>query len=135
MRANIEMCPGVGLFVCSSNGVCRTEPGVSAGGMILRVLRLNTATEPPLVQKSLNFALYAPTNRTGDTWHIQIDNLRNLDTLAYAWEAQGELGWRGRRRYAPGSPLLDPYATLARPVQLPDTEAGGLTFLAGAALT
>eukprot|EP00892_Ulva_mutabilis_P009109 jgi/Ulvmu1/6570/UM003_0207.1 len=104
-----------------------------AGGMILRILRLDMKTEPPTVAKSLNFALHPATHKTGDIWHIQVDNLRNLDTLAYAWEAQGELGWRANLRYAPGAPLLDPYATLARPVKLPDTEGGGLHFLAGRA--
>lgn len=98
---------------------------------MLRILRLDTSTDPPAVKKSLNFALYPHTHRTGDIWHIQIDNLRNLDSLAYAWEAQGELGWRGRLRFGPGAPLLDPYATLARKVKLPDAEAGGQAFLAG----
>lgn len=103
----------------------------AAGGMILRIFRLDTLTAPPTVKKSLNFALAPTTHKTGDVWHIQIDNLRGLDTLAYAWEAQGELGWRGSLRYAPGLPLLDPYATLARTIKLPESEVGGLEFLAG----
>jgi pullulanase/glycogen debranching enzyme len=73
------------------------------------------------------------THKTGDTWHIRVPNLRDASTLAYAWEARGEWGWKGRARFAPGSPLLDPYATFARPVKLPESEQGGRVVLAGAA--
>lgn len=105
--------------------------GSHAGGMMLRILRLDTATNPPTVKKSLNIALYPHTHRSGDIWHVQVDNLRNLDTLAYAWVAEGELGWRGRLRFAPGSHLLDPYATMARTVQLPELAVEDHSFIAG----
>jgi hypothetical protein len=66
---------------------------------------------------------------------MQVDNLKGLHSMVYAWEAEGPLGWRGQLRFAPGAPLLDPYATVARTIRLPQSEAGGREILAGEALS
>lgn len=104
-----------------------------AGGMTLRLFRLGRDGLSHKTEKSLDLTLHPSVHKTGDVWHIQVDNLRNLQSMVYAWEAIGPLGWRGQLRFAPGAPLLDPYATQARRVKLPESEAGGREIWAGCA--
>ena len=96
--------------------------------MTLRIFRL----EGTQATKSMDIALDPNTHRTGDIWHCQLRNLKRTQHMAYAWLAHGTIGWSGATRFAPGSPLLDPYATSVRPVQMPKAEQGGRTVLAGA---
>ncbi len=35
----------------------------------------------------MQVALDAGINRTGDTWHVCLEGLKDLDTLAYGWRA------------------------------------------------
>ena len=99
--------------------------------MTLRLFRMAEKGLSNQAEKSLDLALHPSQHRTGDVWHIQVDNLSNLHSMVYAWEAIGPLGWRGQGRFAPGAPLLDPYATRARRVRLPQSEAGGREIWAG----
>jgi hypothetical protein len=96
--------------------------------MTLRIFRV----EGGAAAKTMDLALDPHTHRTGDVWHIEVTNLKRLHAIAYAWLASGEAGWRGATRFAPGSPLLDPYAKLVLPVRLPASEQGGRTVLAAA---
>lgn len=100
---------------------------VHAEGVKLRILRLADTTVANTMELELNPVL----NRTGDVWHIEVHNLKDLVSVAYVWLADGELGWRGATRFSPGAPLLDPYATVATRVQLPATELDGRTIVAG----
>lgn len=115
----------------SESGGGRNIPA-HAGGMTLRLFRLGRDGLSHKTEKSLDLTLHPCVHKTGDVWHIQVDNLRNLRSMVYAWEAIGPLGWRGQLRFAPGAPLLDPYANQARRVKLPESEAGGREIWAGA---
>lgn len=79
----------------------------------------------------MDLALDSFVNRIGDVWHIEVHNLRRLDAVAYCWVASGDIGWKGALRFAPGSPLLDPYATLSKLVSLPAAEQSGRMVFAG----
>jgi pullulanase/glycogen debranching enzyme len=102
-----------------------------AGGMTLRLFRLARDGLSHQIEKSLDLALHPAVHRTGDVWHIQVNKLQNLHSMVYAWEALGPLGWREQLRFAPGAPLLDPYAKRARRVRLPKSESSGREIWAG----
>ena len=41
-------------------------------------------------QKVLEIGLDSHTNRTGDTWHVCVHGMRNMDSMAYGWRATGD---------------------------------------------
>jgi hypothetical protein len=94
--------------------------------MTLRLMRLKDRC----VIKTIDIFLEPNLFRSGDVWHVQVSNLKDLGNLAYCWMASGEVGWRGQARFSPGACLLDPYARAASYVKLPDSEQGGREILA-----
>ncbi|GAX79475.1 hypothetical protein CEUSTIGMA_g6916.t1 [Chlamydomonas eustigma] len=56
-------------------------------------------------------------NKTGDCWHICVEGMRDPGSMCYAWRASGP---EGRNDFHAGYLLLDPYATSASPVLLPE---------------
>lgn len=58
-------------------------------------------------------------NKTGDVWHIQVDDLSDLESLYYGWKADGALGWEGGSRFHPKQVLLDPFSHHVKPLELP----------------
>ena len=42
----------------------------------------------------LEICLDPLTNRTGDQWHICVHGLRDLESLCWAWRADGEVLWQ-----------------------------------------
>ncbi|KAG2494253.1 hypothetical protein HYH03_007608 [Edaphochlamys debaryana] len=71
-------------------------------------------------QSVLEIMLDPLTHRTGDVWHICVHGLKDLETLCWAWRADGEILWENGKRFHPGFMLCDPYATRAVPVLLPE---------------
>jgi len=72
-------------------------------------------------------ALDPELNKTGDVWHIQIEDLSDLETLCFGWKADGVLGWEGGSRFHPKQVLLDPFSHHVKPLDLPGVSEG--TFL------
>jgi hypothetical protein len=114
-------------FIPLCDGIFFSSPCCTAAAITLRIFRLKGSA----VVKTMDIALDPFVNRTGDVWHIEVHMLRRPDAVAYCWLASGEVGWKGALRFAPGLPLLDPYATIALPVQLPTAEQSGRTVFAG----
>lgn len=79
---------------------------------------------------AVELSLDPTLNRTGDTWHISIPNLRNVDKLCYGWRVDGDVSWESGFRIQPELVLVDPEApglvhlpmTPAPPLQLPSVE-------------
>jgi hypothetical protein len=94
--------------------------------MTLRLMRL----QGKQVIKTMDISLEPSLFRTGDVWHVEVNHLKDLDTLSYCWMASGEVGWRGRARYSPGACLLDPYSRGAAYVKQQEAEQGGKEILA-----
>ncbi|GIL45006.1 hypothetical protein Vafri_2415 [Volvox africanus] len=76
--------------------------------------------EPLAVQNVLEIVLDPLTHRTGDVWHICVHGLKDLESLCWAWRADGEILWQNGNRFHPGFMLMDPWATRAVPVLLPE---------------
>ncbi|GLC33109.1 hypothetical protein PLESTB_000369500 [Pleodorina starrii] len=76
--------------------------------------------EPLVAQSVLEVVLDPLTNRTGDVWHICVHGLKDLESLCWAWRADGEILWQNGNRFHPGFMLMDPWATRAVPVLLPE---------------
>eukprot|EP00198_Chlamydomonas_reinhardtii_P002453 XP_001691789.1 isoamylase-type starch debranching enzyme [Chlamydomonas reinhardtii] len=74
---------------------------------------------PLVAQSVLEVVLDPLTNRTGDVWHVCVHGLKDLETLCWAWRADGEILWQNGNRFHPGFMLMDPHATRAVPVLLP----------------
>lgn len=68
----------------------------------------------------LEVALDPVVNKTGDVWHIALDGLRRLDTLAYGWRAGGDIEWQEGDRFTPSLVLFDPFAPLVTSSVLPE---------------
>ena len=69
---------------------------------------------------ALEIDLPPASHRTGDVWHVRVDGLTDIATLAWGWRATGPLGSTGGATFAPGRVWADPYATaVTRPVTLP----------------
>ncbi|KAG2422373.1 hypothetical protein HXX76_016097 [Chlamydomonas incerta] len=96
-----------------------------ASSLQLCLVRLDSAEAPggggaPLVAQSVLEVVLDPlTNRTGDVWHVCVHGLKDLETLCWAWRADGEVLWQNGNRFHPGFMLMDPHATRAVPVLLP----------------
>lgn len=58
----------------------------------------------------MEVALDPVLNRTGDTWHICLPGLKNLEGLYYGWRVKGDVSWEQGHRISPDAVLLDPYA-------------------------
>lgn len=57
----------------------------------------------------LEVALDPVVNKTGDVWHITLDGLRRLDSLAYGWRAGGDIEWQDGDRFTPSQSLVSLY--------------------------
>lgn len=64
----------------------------------------------------MEIALDPAVNRTGDAWHIMVEGLRDIGSLAYGWRADAA----DISRFYPGQIMLDPYCRAVVPVSLPD---------------
>ena len=54
--------------------------------------------------RPMQVALDVGINRTGDTWHVCLEGLKDLDTLAYGWRADAA----DISQFYPGARLADP---------------------------
>lgn len=62
---------------------------------------------PPPIEIPLD----AAHNRTGDTWHVCVEDLPHSGVL-YGYKVDGPQGWEAGHRFSPSAILLDPYAPL-----------------------
>jgi isoamylase len=69
----------------------------------------------------VELALDPTLNRTGDTWHITLPSLRNVEKLCYGWRVDGDVSWESGYRITPEAVLVDPEAPAL--VHLPSTSA------------
>ena len=69
---------------------------------------------------ALEIALDPGMHRSGDAWHVRVDGLTDLSTLAWGWRAGGELVSDAGSRFSPGQVMLDPYARAAAWARLPE---------------
>ena len=69
---------------------------------------------------ALEVALDPGLHRSGDAWHVRVDGLTDLSTLAWGWRAGGELVSDAGSRFSPGQVMLDPFARAAAWARLPD---------------
>mmetsp|Transcript_3687 Transcript_3687/g.10675 ORF Transcript_3687/g.10675 Transcript_3687/m.10675 type:complete len:900 (+) Transcript_3687:3737-6436(+) len=67
-------------------------------------------------EKFMEVALDPDTNRTGDAWHVELRDLKNIETLTYGWRADAS----DISRFYPGQVMLDPYCRAISRVRLPD---------------
>lgn len=58
----------------------------------------------------VELALDPILNRTGDTWHITLPSLRNVEKLCYGWRVDGDVSWESGYRISPEVVLVDPEA-------------------------
>ena len=70
-------------------------------------LELYDSSNKPLQSISLERS----KNRTGDIWHIAVQNLP-LKGIQYGWRVGGEGGWETGHRWNEEKVLVDPYAPL-----------------------
>ena len=59
---------------------------------------------------SVEFTLDPVLNRTGDTWHVAVPNLKDVGSLCYGWRIDGDVSWESGYRVQPDAVMLDPYA-------------------------
>lgn len=111
---------------CTALAETSTKPwtGVTAGSP--------SPLGPSKQSSGINFALYAKLatsvklcifssshqllaeldmNRSGDTWHAQLEGLPGID-VCYGYKVAGEGGWETGNRWDSSRVLLDPYAPL-----------------------
>ena len=69
---------------------------------------------------ALEIALSPGLHRSGDAWHVRVDGLTDLSTLAWGWRAGGELVSDAGSRFSPGQVMLDPFARAAAWARLPE---------------
>ena len=69
---------------------------------------------------ALEIALDPALHRSGDAWHVRVDGLTDLSTLAWGWRAGGELVSDAGSRFSPGQVMLDPFARAAAWARLPE---------------
>jgi hypothetical protein len=74
-----------------------------AEAMSLVLARYNPAEPDKRLGKVLEIALDPEHMRSGDVWHVLLHNLRDLETLCYAWRADGDSLWQGTSRFSPGT--------------------------------
>eukprot|EP00798_Chlamydomonas_sp_ICE-L_P002965 gene2965-12972_t len=116
----------------------RIEPAVSSASNAKGLTYMEIALDPH-------------TNKTGDLWHTCVHGLKDIgtltygwklmwsgcyflecverrgykamdiDTLMYGWKADGAAAWNGGGKFHGGYLLLDPYATQAVSLVLPET--------------
>lgn len=92
----------------------------------------------------VELALDPSLNRTGDTWHITLPSLRNVEKLCYGWRVDGDVSWESGYRITPEAVLVDPEAPAlvhvpqypAPPLPLPTVElADGSHVLVASAVS
>ena len=124
----------------SVNFAVRCRGGTSVALVLLQPPQAQGSSDWTAVELALDPSL----NRTGDTWHISIPRLRNLDKLCYGWRVDGDISWESGYRIQPELVLIDPEApglvhlptTPAPPLQLPLVElADGKKVLVASAIT
>lgn len=59
----------------------------------------------------VEIALDPVLNRTGDTWHVAVPNLKDIQSLCYGYRVDGEVSWESGYRIQPEKILSDPYAS------------------------
>lgn len=83
--------------------------------------------QPPAIKEEnsqwtcVELALDPILNRTGDTWHITLPSLRNVEKLCYGWRVDGDVSWESGFRITPEAVLVDPEAPAL--VHLPQNSA------------
>eukprot|EP00250_Pteridium_aquilinum_P016538 c23149_g1_i1 orf=170-2869(+) len=64
-------------------------------------------------QPSVELELQSSINRTGNTWHIELDGIGNFER--YGYRCKGERSWEKGNRFHARRILLDPYARILAP--------------------
>ena len=68
----------------------------------------------------LEVALDPGLQRTGDVWHVRVDGLTDLASLAWCWRAYGDTAAPHGARFVDGQVMLDPYAAAVTWLALPN---------------
>lgn len=80
------------------------------GGGSVSLLLLSPPMPGSNEWSSTEFALDPQLNKTGDTWHVAVPALHDLDRLRYGWRVDGDVSWESGFRVQPDQILLDPMA-------------------------
>lgn len=80
------------------------------GAEHVNLVLMRAPAVPSQSWKIMDFTLNPSQNKTGDTWHVSLPELKNLDSLFYGWRVQGDVSWDQGNRINPEAILLDPYA-------------------------
>lgn len=96
--------------------------GGGSGGGATAVAEVAPGASAPVwrTASALEIALDRDLHRSGDAWHVRVDGLTDLSTLAWGWRAGGELVSDAGSRFSPGQVMLDPYARAAAWARLPE---------------
>jgi len=96
--------------------------GAAAEATIEQVGGASSSSSAPVWRavSALEIALDPGLHRSGDSWHVRVDGLTDLRTLAWGWRAGGELVSDAGSRFSPGQVMLDPFARAAAWARLPE---------------